>query len=87
MKTSLGDALAAVERDENMRKGEFVVIVDGATPDKNEQTLSPEQLKVLSVLLRECGIKTAVAITAEITDVRKNQLDQAALAMAGREKK
>lgn len=85
IKASLGDALARVEQDENMRKGEFVVIVDGAPPDKNEQAVSPEQLKVLSVLLRECGIKTAVALAAEITGVRKNLLYQAALTLAERE--
>ncbi|MGR9035946.1 MAG: 16S rRNA (cytidine(1402)-2'-O)-methyltransferase [Gammaproteobacteria bacterium] len=85
LKTTLGEALAAVEQDENMRKGEFVVIVDGAPPDKSEQAVSPEQLKVLSVLLRECSIKTAVAMAAEITGVRKNLLYQAALALAERE--
>ena len=81
VKTSLGEALALVEQNDNMRKGEFVVIVDGAVVDKKEQILSPEQEKILQVLLRECSIKTAVAIAVELTGLRKKLLYQAALMM------
>ncbi|MFA6162579.1 MAG: 16S rRNA (cytidine(1402)-2'-O)-methyltransferase [Methylobacter sp.] len=81
VKTSLGHALKLVEEDGNMRKGEFVVIVDGATIDKKEQVITPEQEKILSILLRECSIKTAVAMAVEITGVRKKLLYQAALNM------
>lgn len=81
VKTNLGSALKLVECDDNMRKGEFVVIVDGAIIDKNEQVITQEQRKVLSVLLRECSIKTAVAMAVEITGVRKKLLYQAALDM------
>ncbi|WP_027147083.1 16S rRNA (cytidine(1402)-2'-O)-methyltransferase [Methylobacter marinus] len=81
VKTNLGSALELVESDDNMRKGEFVVIVDGAIIDKNEQVITQEQRKVLSVLLRECSIKTAVAMAVEITGVRKKLLYQAALDM------
>ena len=35
------------KQDDNMRKGEFVVIVDGATIDKKEQIITPEQEKIL----------------------------------------
>ncbi|WP_036247852.1 16S rRNA (cytidine(1402)-2'-O)-methyltransferase [Methylobacter sp. BBA5.1] len=81
VKTNLGSALELVESDDNMRKGEFVVIVDGAIIDKNEQVITQEQRKVLSILLRECSIKTAVAMAVEITGVRKKLLYQAALDM------
>jgi 16S rRNA (cytidine1402-2'-O)-methyltransferase len=81
VKTSLGHALALVEQDEHMRKGEFVVIVEGATEDKKERGISPEHEKLLAVLLRECSIKTAVAMATDITGVRKKLLYQAALAM------
>jgi 16S rRNA (cytidine1402-2'-O)-methyltransferase len=83
VKTTLAKALALVESDENMRKGEFVVIVDGAVIDKSEQELSPEHLRILAILLKECSIKTAVALAVEITGVRKKLLYQAALAMQG----
>jgi 16S rRNA (cytidine1402-2'-O)-methyltransferase len=81
VKTSLGNALELVEQNDNMRKGEFVVIVEGAVVDKKEQIITTEQKKILSVLLRECSIKTAVAMAVEITGVRKKLLYQAALAM------
>jgi 16S rRNA (cytidine1402-2'-O)-methyltransferase len=79
VKTSLGSALELVEQNDNMRKGEFVVIVDGAVADKNEQMINPEQKKLLQVLLQECSIKTAVAMAVEITGVRKKLLYQVAL--------
>lgn len=86
VKTSLGHALELVEQDANMRKGEFVVIVDGAVEDKKERVLTAEQEILLRVLLRECSIKTAVAMAVEITRVRKKLLYQAALAMDKEEK-
>jgi 16S rRNA (cytidine1402-2'-O)-methyltransferase len=81
VKTSLGSALELVEQNDNMRKGEFVVIVDGAVADKKEQIITAGQEKLLRVLLRECSIKTAVAMAVEITGVRKKLLYQAALEM------
>lgn len=84
VKTSLAEALNLVEHDANMRKGEFVVIVEGATIDKKQQIITPEQQKILSVLLKECSIKTAVAMAVDITGVRKKLLYQAALAMEKR---
>lgn len=82
VKTSLGHALERVEQDDNMRKGEFVVIVSGAVVDKTEQDITPEQQEILGILLKECSIKTAVAMAVEITGARKKLLYQAALAMA-----
>ncbi|MEI7993683.1 MAG: 16S rRNA (cytidine(1402)-2'-O)-methyltransferase [Methylococcaceae bacterium] len=79
VKTSLRSALELVEQNDNMRKGEFVVIVDGAVADKNEQIITPEQKKILQVLLQECSIKTAVAMAVEITGARKKLLYQVAL--------
>ena len=81
VKTSLGSALELVEQNDNMRKGEFVVIVDGAVVDKIDQILTAEQEKLLQVLLRECSIKTAVAMAVEITGIRKKLLYRAALAI------
>ncbi|MDO9104487.1 MAG: 16S rRNA (cytidine(1402)-2'-O)-methyltransferase [Methylovulum sp.] len=81
VKTSLGLALELVEHDENMRKGEFVVIVSAVSADKDKQIITAEQEKILSILLRECSIKTAVAMAVEITGARKKLLYQAALAM------
>lgn len=81
VKTSLGNALELVAQNDNMRKGEFVVIVDGSVADKKDHIINTEQEKLLQVLLRECSIKTAVAMAVEITGVRKKLMYQAALAM------
>ncbi len=80
IKASLCDMLALVEQDENMRKGEFVVIVDAAEPEK-DQELSNEQQRILSILLRECSVKTAATLAEEITGGRKKLFYQAALAL------
>lgn len=79
-KDSLGNLLLKVTNDENMRKGEFVVIVDGfqAAIDPN-QTLSAEESRILQLLMAECSIKTAVNLAVEITGQRKKVLYQAAL--------
>ena len=79
VKMSLSEALALVSNNENMRKGEFVIIVDGAEEDDGKQLMTSEQEKVLRILMRECSIKTAVAMCVEITGVRKKILYQAAL--------
>lgn len=84
LKCRLDEMLMRVESDENMRKGEFVVIVEGAVNDKNSQELSVEQISVLRILLKECSTKTAAALAAEITGARKKLLYQAALEMSER---
>ncbi len=82
---SLANVLEKVQSDENMRKGEFVVIVAGHQSSQPEDELSDEQRRILSILLTECSTKTAAALAAEITGARKKVLYQAALAMQGKQ--
>ena len=79
VQSKLCDIVSLINSDENMRKGEFVVIVAGMDLIEDEQHLSSEQLRVLKLLLAECSIKTAVALAAEITGQRKKLFYQAAL--------
>lgn len=81
VKSRLDEMLERVSQDENMRKGEFVVMVAGATLQKKNEDLTEEQSAVLKVLLRECSIKTASALAAEITGASKKAFYQAALSM------
>lgn len=81
VKTSLANALELVTQDDNMRKGEFVVIIDGAKIVKQEEGLTPEQHNVLVLLMRECSTKTAVELAVAITGARKKLFYQAALAL------
>ncbi len=76
---SLDNALELVTNNSNMQKGEFVVIVEGIVIEKKTGVITEEQLRILSVLLRECSVKTAVAMAVEITGCRKKVLYQAAL--------
>ena len=88
VKTTVAAAEKLISEDENMRRGEFVVIVKGAEVDLQEKNqLSKEQQRILSVLLKECTIKTAVAMAVEITGARKKTLYQAALKMAEADEK
>jgi 16S rRNA (cytidine1402-2'-O)-methyltransferase len=79
VKDQLARVAELVKNDENMRKGEFVVIVAGHETVNEGDGLSDEQLRILKLLLKECSIKTAAALAAEITGQRKKLLYQAAL--------
>jgi 16S rRNA (cytidine1402-2'-O)-methyltransferase len=80
VKITLADAVNLVAEDDNMRKGEFVVIVDGAEKvSKIEAELTPEHLTILSKLMAKCSMKTAVELAVEITGARKKLFYQAAL--------
>ncbi len=72
------EVLARVAADANQRKGEFVVIVQGA-PKADDALLDAEASKVLDILLDELSVKQAAALAAKITGVKKKVLYQAAL--------
>ncbi len=80
VKTTLSYAVDLVAEDDNMRKGEFVVVVEGAEKvSKKEDGLSSGQLDILAKLMGKCSTKTAVELAAEITGARKKLFYQAAL--------
>ncbi len=81
---SLDGVLEQVKNNANMQKGEFVVLVKGAVIEKNNASITEEQRRVLLVLLKECSIKSAVAMAVEITGARKKILYQAALELSGK---
>ena len=60
------------------RKGEFVVIVAGATNDSGESDRI-EARKILAVLLTELSVKKASKIAAQLVNLSKNELYQMAL--------
>ena len=67
-----------------MQKGEFVVLVEGAVIEKKNASITEEHQRILAVLLKECSIKSAVAMAVEITGARKKVLYQAALELSGK---
>lgn len=82
IKLPLSEMLALVENNTNMRKGEFVVIIEGAEKiDVSDNTITSEQERILKLLLAECSVKKAVDLTVEITGGKKKPIYQAALAL------
>ncbi|MBZ2400509.1 16S rRNA (cytidine(1402)-2'-O)-methyltransferase [Erwinia amylovora] len=77
----VGELLAWVQEDENRRKGEMVLIVEGY--HTQEQALPPEALRTLALLKSELPLKKAAQLTAEIYGVKKNALYKYALGQQG----
>lgn len=79
VRSTLADIHKLFETDPFMSKGEFVILIEGASsPDKSHQ-ISQEQERILRILLNECSLKQAVLLTSEITGLRKKVLYQRAL--------
>lgn len=69
--------VAWLEEDTNHQRGEFVLMIAG---EKRDQTqVSPEALKLLTLLMKELPLKKAAAITAEQFSLKKNHLYQLGL--------
>ena len=73
----LGAAEAWLAADANRVKGEFVLIVEGAEPDR-DATLERGR-HALEILLEELPVKQAAALAARISGARKNELYDLAL--------
>jgi 16S rRNA (cytidine1402-2'-O)-methyltransferase len=73
----LDEAVAWLEQNENHRRGEFVLLVEGC-PEADLQGQSDPQ-RVLGILLEELPLKQAVGLAAEITGTKKNALYEKAL--------
>ena len=73
----VAELLAWIEADDNRRKGEMVLIVEGYQAD--DTALPVEALRTLALLQKELPLKKAAALTAEIHGVKKNALYKYAL--------
>lgn len=74
----VGELLAWVKEDENRRKGEMVLIVEGFKVQSND-VLPADALRTLALLQTELPLKKAAALAAEIHGVKKNALYKYAL--------
>ena len=74
----LAGARQWVEADDDRRRGEFVLVVEGK-PVARDAAL--DSRKVLETLLAELPVKQAVALAARLTGGKRNELYAAALAM------
>lgn len=71
-----------IAADANQQKGEFVLVVQGAVDQAD--ALAMELDHVLGVLLEELPVKQAAQMAARITGLKKNQVYQHALQLAGK---
>ena len=77
----LADAAAWLAADAHRQKGEFVVLVEGASATTDAGTVEAE--RILAILLAECPVKQAATLAAQITGLKKNALYEQALRMKG----
>jgi 16S rRNA (cytidine1402-2'-O)-methyltransferase len=72
----LAEARAWVEADDDRRRGEFVLVVEGRPV---ERTSGPDPREVLATLLEELPVKQAVALAVKLTGGKRNELYALAL--------
>jgi len=79
----LSEAEAWIRADAHREKGEFVVLLEGATETQDAEDVEAE--RILNILLAECSVKQAANLTAQITGRKKNALYERALQLKGQE--
>lgn len=77
---TLDTALNWLNHHAQREKGEFVVLLEGASSASDESQARAEH--ILSILLTECSVKQAAHLTAQITGEKKNRLYELALKLS-----
>jgi 16S rRNA (cytidine1402-2'-O)-methyltransferase len=77
----LADLQQWVSDDSNQRKGEFVVVLQGAPVRGDEDAGQDELQRILRLLLAELPLKQAVALAADITGAKRNRVYSLALTL------
>lgn len=75
----LQEAAPWIAADPDRMRGEFVLLVEGASPDV--EAVMTEGARVLGILLEVLPVRQAAALAARITGARKNELYARALEM------
>jgi 16S rRNA (cytidine1402-2'-O)-methyltransferase len=80
--STAGSALEVFEQNEELKLGEFVVLIEGSSESATDE-LDSKSIEVLTLLLEETSLKTAVNLAAKITQSKKDLLYQEALKLKG----
>jgi 16S rRNA (cytidine1402-2'-O)-methyltransferase len=78
---ALDEAMDWMNANPDNQRGEFVLLISGAT-QKEKEALDMETRRILSVLLDELPLKKAVQIATQITGGSRNKLYQHALLLS-----
>lgn len=73
LKAPLDEIRQAVATEQDQRKGEFVLVIQGAVPDRR---VDPETLRIFDLLAENFPPKKAAALAAKITGKPKNLIYQ-----------
>ena len=80
-KMTLGELIEFIAKDANQQKGEIVLVVGGATVEKD---MDQEKLdKLLLRLLHDLSVKAASQLAADLTGIKKKVAYQRALELTG----
>lgn len=71
---TLGELAAWVATDPNQRRGEFVLLVEGAPKAEEGEGPAPEACRIAEILMQELPLKQAAALAATISGEKKNAL-------------
>lgn len=74
---TMAEVMDWFKSDPNHKKGEFVLLVEGAQPVSDD--INTESHRVLSILMQELPVSTAASLAAKITGDKKNRLYELAL--------
>ena len=76
-KMTLGELVSFIEADHHQQKGEIVLVVGGATAEKDLEQEKLDQL--LTRLLQDLSVKAASQLAADLTGIKKKVAYQRAL--------
>ncbi|MGN6389917.1 MAG: 16S rRNA (cytidine(1402)-2'-O)-methyltransferase [Burkholderiaceae bacterium] len=79
---ALAEAPAWLAANPHRRKGEFVLLVEGAPARAEGDAGDAEADRILAILLEACPVSQAAALAAKITGRKKNALYERALRLA-----
>jgi len=81
-KMTLAELVQFIEADHNQQKGEIVLVIGGATAEKD---LDQEKLdKLLTRLLQDLSVKAASQLAADLTGIKKKVAYQRALELSNK---
>ena len=79
---SLTELAAAASRDENMSRGEIVIVVAGA--ETQRESLAPDARQLLHALLEELSPAQAAKVAAKLTGLKRSELYELAVQASGK---